>query len=70
MEPINYREEAFKTDYRVACFCLWTFEVLATLGIVVYHVTVPHHPKYYSTLKNKFSIISHMIGGTTGIIGL
>lgn len=70
MEPVNYREEAFSTDYRVACFCLWTFEVVATLGIVVYHLTVPHHPKYYSTIKNKISIISHMIGGTTAIIGL
>lgn len=70
MEPINYRKEAFSTDFRVACFGLWTFEVLATLGIVVYHILVPPHPKFYSTRKNKFSIIVHMIGGSTGIVGL
>jgi len=70
MEPINYRKEALSTDYRVACFCFWTFEVIATLCIVVYHLTTPHHPKYYSTIKNKISILVHMIGGTTGIIGL
>merc|ERR550534_213410 len=70
MEPINYREEAFSTGNRVVRFGVWTFEVLATLGVVIYHITVPHHPKFYSTRKNKISIIAHMIGGTTGILGL
>jgi len=37
------------------------------MGVVIYHLTTPHHPKYYMTKCNKFAIICHIIGGTIGI---
>jgi len=70
MEPIDYRKEIFSTRFHVVSFVVWTWQVLVTLFIVYYHITVPHHPKYYSTNKNKISIVAHIIGGTTGILGL
>jgi len=70
MEPINYRKEMFATPYNSACFGLWTGEFAVTLLIVFYHVTTPHHPKFYSTKKNKIAMVAHITGGTVGIIGL
>jgi len=70
LKPIDYREEIFATHFNAAGFGLWTGEVVVTLGIVYYHLTTPHHPKFYSTKKNKIAIVAHMIGGTMGIVGL
>ena len=38
--------------------------------VVYYHLTRPHHPKFYSTIQDKTLIILHMIGGSLGINGL
>jgi len=70
MEPIDYRNELFATHFNAAGFGLWTAEVAITLWIVYYHISTPHHPKFYSTSKNKISIVAHIIGGTVAILGL
>ena len=68
-DTVDYRAMIRKNVFNQATFGVWTFQVLVTLAVVVYHLCAPHHPKHYSTKKNTVSIIAHMIGGTSAILG-
>jgi hypothetical protein len=66
----DYYSKLF-TDYsHMGCFIVWTFQVILNVFVIYYHVTRPHHPKFYSTTANKVSIICHMIGGIVAVNGL
>jgi len=69
LTPVDYRGQLFTSGYRQFAFGLWSFQMLVTIFIVIYHLAVPHHPKFYITIKNKVAIIAHMIGGTVAILG-
>ena len=69
LDAIDYRSQLFTTGYRQFCFGLWSFQILVSLLIVLYHLLVPHHPKFYITTRNKIAIIAHIIGGTVSILG-
>ena len=63
----NYSDEMFKDTVHIAAFAFWTFQNIVTIHTVIYHLTTPAHPKFYSTFINTAAIITHMIGGTMGI---
>ena len=69
LDPVDYRRAIFANSFNRSTFGVWSFQILLTLLVVLYHIIVPSHPKYYSTRKNTISIIVHMIGGTTAILG-
>jgi hypothetical protein len=66
----DYRSEMFKDAFHICCFVVWTLQVLMSLGVFYYHITRPHHPKFYSTRKNRIAIVVHVIGGVIGVNGL
>jgi hypothetical protein len=66
----DYRSEMFKDASHICCFVIWTLQVLMTEFVILFHVTHPHHPKFYSTRKNRIAIILHIIGGTIGVHAL
>jgi len=66
---VNYRDELFKNTMTKICFGVWTFELMVSLTVVYFHIVVPHHPKFSVTIANSISIVLHMIGGTTAILG-
>jgi len=43
---------------------------MLTLVVVIYHMSTPHHPKFYITCANRTALICHIIGGTSAILGL
>ena len=57
----DYRSEMFKDGTRICCFVVWTLQLIFNMYIIYYHLTRPHHPKFYSTFKNKFALVVHMI---------
>ena len=65
----DYRSEMFKDSSHICCFIIWTAQMFVNYYVVYYHLMHPHHPKFYSTIKNRTSIICHMIGGSLGING-
>ena len=65
----DYRLEMFKDPFNICCFIVWTSQLLVNLYVVYYHVTKPHHPKFYVTLPNKISILCHIVGGAISTIG-
>ena len=69
LEKENYRHEMFKDKTRILCFVVWTAQMLKNIPVVYFHMTKPHHPKFYSTNQNKLSITAHIVGGVTGIVG-
>ena len=64
-----YRSEMFKDASHTCCFVVWTLQVIVSLGVVYFHITRPHHPKFYSTWKDRIAIFLHIIGGTLGVNG-
>ena len=65
----DYRSEMFKDTFHVACFIIWTGQMIINIPIVYFHFTKPHHPKFYSTCGNRISICAHIVGGILGIFG-
>ena len=65
----DYRSEMFKDTFHVACFVIWTGQMIINIPIVYFHFTKPHHPKFYSTCGNRISIIAHIVGGILGVFG-
>ena len=66
----DYRTEMFKDGTRICCFVVWTLQLIFNMYIIYYHLTRPHHPKFYSTFKNKFALVVHMVGGVVAVNGL
>ena len=69
LEKVEYRDEMFKDTSHIFCFIVWTGQLLSNIPVVYFHITKPHHPKFYSTIENRISIFCHMTGGITGITG-
>jgi hypothetical protein len=66
----DYRSEMFKDKSHICCFVVWTLQLLLNLYVIYYHLTKPHHPKFYSTWKNNVAIVVHIIGGVICVNGL
>ena len=69
LSEVDYRLEMFKDHTNVCGFVVWSVQVLFNYYIVYYHMTKPHHPKFYSTWMNKLAMIAHMIGETIALFG-
>mmetsp|Transcript_27719 Transcript_27719/g.40159 ORF Transcript_27719/g.40159 Transcript_27719/m.40159 type:complete len:418 (-) Transcript_27719:157-1410(-) len=59
------RESRFNTSI----FIIWTLQVLATIGVVHFHLSRPHHPKFYVGRRNRIAIVCHIVGGSMADFG-
>ena len=69
LSPHDYRSEMFKDYTNICAFTVWSCQVLLNIYVVYYHITRPHHPKFYSTWMNKLAMLIHIIGGVIAVNG-
>ena len=65
----DYHAEMFKTELHTVCFIVWTIQSLINVIIMVYHFRMPHHAKFYSTIKNRVCMLMHITGGFVAVFG-
>lgn len=68
-EDHDYLAEVQNSVYDKFLFGVWTFQVIVTVWVVHFHLTVAHHPKFYVGTMNKISILAHIVGGTVADFG-
>ena len=66
---IDYMAQVQTSSFNMFLFLFWTMQVVATIFVVRFHTTNPHHPKFYASRLNRIAMVCHILGGSIADFG-